>query len=225
MGRTQQRRTASPRHTGAAGAATFPFAARTQADPPSEIESAIFKAAAHLLESMRLDDLTVAHILERAGISRTTFYRYFTSKHQVVSAMLDTLQAELVEVMRAWFAREEAPAAESLKAAITAVADVYARHRPVVRASSEHWHSDPEIGERWIAMMDSFTANIARRIDRERERGAAPAGLDSKRLALALTWGSERAFYLAGYGVFGPRLERDAVDVIVTSWLGTIYQR
>jgi AcrR family transcriptional regulator len=204
---------------------SFPFAAKVKGDGPSEIEQAIFGATEELLESTSLEDLTVADILERAGISRTTFYRYFTSKHHVVSAMLDTLQAELGGVMHPWYSRADAPPEKALRSAIAAVADVWARHRPVLRAASEHWHSDPEIGRRWVAMMDLFAADITKQIDRERTRGGAPKGLDSRQLALNLTWGSERTLYLAGFGIFGSRLEKDAVDTIVATWLGTIYHR
>jgi AcrR family transcriptional regulator len=225
MTRPRQRsRTKSPPFGGNA-TRLFPFAVKAKKDAPSEIERSIFEATEDLLQSISFDELTVAHILERAGISRTTFYRYFTSKHLVVSAMLDELQAELVDVMRVWVQRADRAPEKALSDAMTAVADLYTRHRPVLRAGSENWHSDPEIGERWVRMMDRMSADIAQQIEHERKRGSAPGGVDSRSLARCLIWGSERAFYLAGYGHLGAKLERDAVDVIVATWLGSIYHR
>jgi AcrR family transcriptional regulator len=203
----------------------LPFAAKAVSAEPSAIEQGIFTATEELLQETSLDDLAVAQILERADVSRTTFYRYFTSKHQVVSAMLGALQAELVDVMQPWFARGDREPEAALRDAMSAVASVWARHRPVLRACSEHWHADPEIGERWVMMMDRFAADISKQIDRERRKGNAPKGVSSSKLAMHLTWGSERLLYLAGFGMCGPRMEDDAVDAIVATWLGTVYHQ
>lgn len=210
---------------GGGGAASYPFAARRGDAAPSAVETTIFTATEDLLSTTSIADLTVADVLARARVSRTTFYRYFTSKHQVVSALLEAVQAELVDVMQPWFARSGRPPAEALHEALSAVARVWARHRSVLRASSEDWHADPAIGERWVAMMDRFTEDIATAIDAERQAGAAPGGAASVDLARHLSWGSERMFYLAGFGLCGPELEQDAVDAMVAVWIGTIYRR
>ncbi|MGH2937909.1 MAG: TetR/AcrR family transcriptional regulator [Solirubrobacterales bacterium] len=192
---------------------------------PSAVEQEIFDATEQLLTETSLDALTVAEILEKADVSRTTFYRYFSSKHQVVSALLASLQLEMVDMMQPWYTRDVQPPLEALNASITAVAAVWERHRPVLRACSENWHSDPEIGERWVQMMDRFVAGVSERIEHERQLGLAPKGASSHRIALALTWGSEQQLYLAGFGMYGPNLERDAVDTLVSIWLGSIYHQ
>ncbi len=56
--------------------------------PVSNVESGIFAATESLLQHTPLGDLAVADILREADVSRTTFYKYFTSKAMVVSAML-----------------------------------------------------------------------------------------------------------------------------------------
>jgi AcrR family transcriptional regulator len=204
----------------------LPFAGKAaEADAPSAVEQEVFDATESLLTGTSLDDLTVAQILEKADISRTTFYRYFSSKHQVVSALLASLQLEMVDMMQPWYSREEQSPREALEASMTAVAKIWERHRPVLRACSENWHTDPEIGERWVQMMDRFTAGVSRRIEHERRLGDAPEGVSSHRIALALTWGSERQLYLAGFGLYGPQLEKDAVETLVAIWLGSIYHR
>lgn len=201
----------------------FRFAAKTRPEAPSVAEQRIFDATEKLLESTSLEELTVAAILQRAGISRTTFYRYFTSKHQVVSALLQLLQVELVGVMRPWGSRGDRAPHEALREAWEAAAAVWARHRPVLRACSEHWHADPEIGQGWVAMLERFATQIAQQIDEARETGAAPKGIDSRKLALHLTWSSERMLYLAGFGLMGEKFEADAVEVIVANWLATVF--
>ncbi|HEX7823409.1 MAG TPA: TetR/AcrR family transcriptional regulator [Mycobacterium sp.] len=190
----------------------------------SNVELGIFSATEALLQRKSIRDLTVADILAEADVSRTTFYKYFTSKAMVVSAMLQSCQAELIDVMRPWSTRGERPVEEALREAMDSVAKVWARHRPVLRAGSESWHSEPEVGQQWVAMMDYFTEDISRQISRERKAGVAPAGEDSKQIARLLAWGGERLFYLAGFGLCGPGSESDVVDSLVAAWVGVIYK-
>jgi AcrR family transcriptional regulator len=190
---------------------------------PSPTETAIFAATEELLAENSIADLPVALILERAGVSRTTFYRYYASKSQIVSALLTRVQAELVDVMQPWFNRGDRAPQDALDEAMRSVAEVWRAHRPVMRASTESWHSDREIGERWMAMMDRFTDDIARQIERERRRGSAPRGVDSRRLAQLLTWSSERMLYLGGFGLTGPGDELGTVETLVSMWMKTIY--
>ena len=55
-------------------------------------------------------------------------------------------------------------------------------------------------------------------------RGAAPAGLPARDLAIALTSMNERVLY-ATFGGDGPAVaEEDAIDVLLSVWLTAIYQ-
>lgn len=203
----------------------YPFAAKADAPrPPSTVEAGIFAATEALLQRKPIGDLTVADILAEADVSRTTFYKYFTSKAMVVSAMLRACQAEMLDVMRPWATRGERPAEEALREAMDAVAKVWQRHRLVLRAASESWHAEPEIGQQWVAMMDYFVEDISRQITHERKAGVAPPGEDSKQVARLLAWGGERLFYLAGFGLCGPGHESAAVDAMVAVWMGAIYK-
>lgn len=206
------------------GRPSYPFPARPQQQSTTAIEDTIFAATEELLNEMPFSELTVADILERAGVSRTTFYRYFTSKELVVSAMLRVLHMDSVGLMRPWWGRGGRTPMEGMTEALTAAADYWARHRALMRACSESWHSGPEIGEPYVALLDNYVADIANQIDQERRIGAAPPGADSRMLALFLAWGCERMFYMAGFGVFGPELEMAIVDAVVAIWMSTIYK-
>ena len=48
----------------------------------------IFEATESLLADVPLHDLSVAQIIERAGVSRATFYFYCSSKFAVVEGLL-----------------------------------------------------------------------------------------------------------------------------------------
>jgi AcrR family transcriptional regulator len=55
---------------------------------PAATERQIMSATERLLGSTPLAELNVARILTEAGISRATFYAYFTSKYGPVAALL-----------------------------------------------------------------------------------------------------------------------------------------
>ncbi len=39
-----------------------------------------------LLEKHQIDDITVQDIVDEAGVARTTFYKYFSNKYDIVNA-------------------------------------------------------------------------------------------------------------------------------------------
>jgi len=66
------------------------------------------------------DKVTVAEIAERAGLTRRTFFRYFSDKREVLFFGAHKLEAFVVEVVLS--APEATPALEAVAAALAAVA-------------------------------------------------------------------------------------------------------
>lgn len=188
-------------------------------------KAAVFAAVESILREVPLADVSVAQILERAGIARSTFYRHFASKYNVISGMLDELRGELIGVMGPWFGRDVADPEASLVEMLNGAADIWAAHQPMFRAAAENWHSDPELGGKWIQVMSDWVDEVAGQIDREREIGWAPPGVDSHTLAQTLTWSGERMLYIGGWDMCGPGGERHAVPGMVATWLGAVYFR
>jgi len=191
----------------------------------SDTERAIFGATEHLLAELPLQDLSVAQIIERAGVSRATFYFYFSSKYAVVTGLLASIMDEIYEVMQPFVRRtgKRVPE-EPLRESLTAAAGVWGAHRASLRAVMEHWHAVPELQTLWLSVVRRFADGLALDIDREREHGIAPDGVDSKHLATALIWGTERCFYVAGLGVDAHLSnEQEAVEPLLALWLGAIY--
>src|SRR5680860_78309 len=90
-------------------------------------KQAIEEAASDLFLERGFDETTVQDIAERAVVSRRTFFRYFTSKEEVLFA------GEREEIRRAGGVLASRPAEESLLAslehAITALANAYSHDR------------------------------------------------------------------------------------------------
>jgi len=167
----------------------------------SDTEAAIFDATERLLADVPLHDLSVAQIIAAAGISRATFYFYFSSKFAVLSGLLAKVTDEIFEMVQP-FVRREATVAprDALEQSLTAAVKLWATHRPALRAIHEHWNTTAELRELWLGVVERFTEAAAAEIDREREAGLARPGVDSRRLAAVLMWSSERCLYVAGLG-------------------------
>jgi AcrR family transcriptional regulator len=190
-----------------------------------DTQSEIFAATERLLERVPVHELSVAQIIEEAGVSRATFYFYFSSKYAVIVGLLTGIMDEVFEVARPFIERpDEEPPDEALRRGIQAGAQLWRTHRLAMRAVSEHWHAVPELRELWLQIVDRFTEAFAAEIDRQRKAGLAPAGIDSRCLVAPLLWATERCFYVAGLGVDDALASEDqTAETLYWLWRGTLY--
>jgi AcrR family transcriptional regulator len=191
----------------------------------SDTERAIFAAAEHLLAKEPLQELSVAQIIAEAGISRATFYFYFSSKFAVVVGLLAQVMEEMFELVQPFVNRpDDVPPEGALREALQGGIALWARHRPAMRAIHEHWSSTEELKELWLSVMERFTTALAGEIERERASGLARPGPDSRALAGTLLWGTETCLYVAGLGV-DPSFadETQTLEPLFAVWAGALF--
>jgi TetR/AcrR family transcriptional regulator, ethionamide resistance regulator len=208
-----------------------PIELSRQADRPrahkgsSDAEATIFAATERLLADVPVHDLSVAQIIEEAGMSRATFYFYFSSKFAVIAGLLASVMQEIFESVTPFVDRDPADDPETaLRKSLDQATTVWSEHRVVLRATAQHWHAVPELGALWLDVVDRFTVAVAAELDRERAAGTAPDGPPSRQLAASLLWGTEAILHVAGLGVDDdlPN-EKAIVDTLVRMWIGTLY--
>jgi TetR/AcrR family transcriptional regulator, ethionamide resistance regulator len=185
----------------------------------------ILSVTEKLLEQLPLQDLSVAQIIDRAEISRATFYFYFSSKFDVVVGMLARIMDDVYELGRPFLDQDAGISPEdALARSVRAAARAWRTHRFALRAMSEHWNTVPELRTMWLSVVERFTSGIAAEIERERAVGLARDGIDARELAATLLWATERAFYVAGLEIGSPlRSEEEAVPAVLAIWRGAIY--
>ncbi|WP_040339581.1 TetR/AcrR family transcriptional regulator [Candidatus Blastococcus massiliensis] len=197
-------------------------AARTSGD---DREQAILATAERLLDEKSLGAISVDDLARGAGISRPTFYFYFPSKDAVLLTLLDRVVAEADEAMRTVF---EAPAAgprEGWQRALAAYHDTFRSHRALTVAWAEARSTSAAVRSLWAEVFERWVQRCAAAIEAERARGAAPAGVPARNLAVALTSMNERVIYASLSGD-GPALaESDVVPVLLQVWLTAVYGR
>jgi AcrR family transcriptional regulator len=187
-----------------------------------ERESAILATAERLLSDRSPQEISVDDLARGAGISRPSFYFYFASKEAVFLTLIDRLVGQ-ADAGREVIERIPEDPAARWREGLQVFFDIFGSHRAVVRAGAELRAVNAEARELWSEVMSGWVEDAAAAIDAERARGAAPAGVDSRQLAIALVSMNERVQY-ATFADEPPSLPDDAVmDVLLAIWLSSIY--
>jgi AcrR family transcriptional regulator len=130
------------------------------------------KAAMELFAERGFDQVTVAEIAERAGLTERTFFRYFSDKREVLFAGSDEVKGVLVEAVVA--APESASPLQAVAAGLTAFCTLleeqrghqFARKRQCIIASND------ELRERELIKLTTWATALA---DALRSRGVEDA--------------------------------------------------
>lgn len=186
-------------------------------------ELAILATAERLLAERPLSAISVDDLARGAGISRPTFYFYFASKDAVLLSLLDRVVAEADAATGDVFGGPATGPREGWRRVITAYHDTFRAHRALTVAWAEARWTNDEVRRLWAQVFDAWVRRCAEAIEAERARGAAPAGPAARDLAVVLTSMNERVLY-ASFSGDGPAVAEDAVvDVLLETWLRTIY--
>jgi AcrR family transcriptional regulator len=116
------------------------------------------EAAMKLFIERGYENVTVADIAERAGLTKRSFFNHFADKREVFFAQADVLEARVVAALA------EADGAHPLDAAVAAYAEAGAEMEgfaDLVRARREIVDSSSELRERELAKMASLTTSVA----------------------------------------------------------------
>jgi AcrR family transcriptional regulator len=193
---------------------------RTSGD---EREAAIVATLERLLAERPLSAISVDDLARGAGISRPTFYFYFSSKDAVLLTLLDRVIAEADAASAAGFASPAGDRRQSWREGILAYYRTFREHRAVTLAAAEATATNPEVRALWARAVQGWVDTGAATIEAERRRGAAPPGVPARDLAVVLNAMNERALY-ATFSGNGPAVaEDDVVDVLLEVWLAAIY--
>lgn len=186
-------------------------------------QAALLATAERLLAEKPLDDISIEDLASGAGISRPSFYFYFSSKDEVLLALLDQVITEVeghVASLPRDFGSEPAAA---WRRSIEVFVDVFTAHRAVATAAVAAMSRSQEVHDLWARSMKSWINYTADVIRAERARGAAPEGADALDLATALNLMNERVL-TAGFGRETTSISpSNVLDVLSGIWLHSIY--
>lgn len=188
------------------------------------IEKAVFAATESLLETTPLHEISVAQIIDAAGLSRASFYHYFSSKHDVVTSLMMTIFRDMYSDTHLELEAPWTDPGAALRLSLHTGMDTWFSHRAVIQAVLENQHAVPDLATVWSAVSEPFRVTLAAQIQRERDAGRAREGLPAEAIASMLVSGAERIFYVGSTG--SDRHLRTAgqrLDAIVAIALAAIY--
>jgi AcrR family transcriptional regulator len=146
------------------------------------------QAAFELFAERGFEQVTVAEIAERAGLTERTFFRYFADKREVLFAGAEGFQELFVSGVAG--APDAAAPIDAVAGALSAAAAMFMAHEDGVRGRSAIIAAHPDLRERELVKLATVAAAVA---DALRRRGVtdpaasltAEAGLAVFRIAFA----------------------------------------
>jgi AcrR family transcriptional regulator len=187
---------------------------------PEMAEREIIVAAEQLLRERPFRELTVDEVMRRTGLSRPSFYVYFSDRHQLVLRVVERLGTELFAMSERWY-RGEGDGRELAREATQGIVAVFAEHGPVLRALADAATDDPRVEAAYDSLVQGFVTATAEHIEREIAAGRI-LPLDPGETAKALVWMMERylSLSLGREPVTEPAV---VVDTLATIWGRVLY--
>ena len=137
-----------------------------------DAEGRLTKAAITLFEEQGYDDTTVAQIAEAAGLTKRTFFRYFTDKREVLFNGSHELEERWIGGIQA--APPDAGPMAAVSAGLDEVADLFAGRHPFASMRAEIIAANPELQERELIKLQSLAGAVkAALVDRGVSENAA----------------------------------------------------
>jgi len=181
---------------------------------------ALLAAFDELLREQSLEDINVAEISRRAGVTRSAFYFYFESKALAVMALMQELYDAAAEANELLVKAEGDPEPR-IREAIALLFDTVDSSSHTYRALLEARSSNPDVRQMWDAGLAEFAGVIAGMIETERAAGRAVEDPDANAVAAVLLDLNNHALERHALGSGPPREQH--IEALVTIWLRTIY--
>ena len=116
------------------------------------------KAAITLFEEQGYDATTVTEIAERAGLTKRTFFRYFSDKREVLFSGSEELERVWLEAVAA--APPEATPFGGVTAGLDPVAGLFSERHDFARIRAGIIEANPELRERELIKLQNLAASI-----------------------------------------------------------------
>ncbi len=173
-----------------------------------------------LREGVELDQVQVAEVSRRAGVTRSAFYFYFENKAVAVAALMDQLYADAADAGAVLVDTTRDPA-ERIEASLRTLLGAVDGRLPLYLAMLAARGPNPVVRELWDADRASFVPAVAEMIRAERSGGRAPAGADADELAAILLDLNDRA--LEHHARAGGHTTDKRIAALVAIWVRSIY--
>ncbi|MEU1953047.1 TetR/AcrR family transcriptional regulator [Nocardia rhamnosiphila] len=167
-------------------------------DRRAEFEQRVLRAVEDLLaDGTPFTEIAVQKIAATAQMARSTFYRYFPDKSQLLIRTADLATADLFEAAERWWGAEHTDREAGVRRAMSAMIAGFRRHRYLLLALSEVAAYDRDVGAYWRARVATFVDLVRVRLEADRAAGRVAPELEPAATALVLAAMVERSITTA----------------------------
>lgn len=201
-------------------------AAKRQRRSREQARAEILAAVESALAEMPFNDLTVDLLMTRTGMTRSSFYHYFSSLEEIALALLEDFEADVVNAVEPWLSEGET--GDDPKAAtvdnLTRLFVMCLNYGKSMSAVEQAAGRSQLVYRNWRArILDDFIAKTAGFIRRQKALGLSSAA-DPERLASALI--------LMNHAVLLEHMDREQPDspealgrTVAEIWNAAIFDR
>ncbi len=187
-----------------------------------EARTEILDTAEDFLRQRTFQELKVGELMEGTSIGRSAFYVYFQDRYQLIAALLERLEAQLVEAAEPWLGEVHSDPLADVRSSIEQTVAVWVAHGPVLRAIADAARQDElvQAAYRW-GLLERFIVAVSERIEEGQKLGRVQP-LNARETAAALILMNER--YLADrLGTVHQSDPQEAVETLYGIWSAVLY--
>lgn len=198
---------------------------KLRAQRRSEMRDLLMATVEKLLESGEsYADLGIDRLASEAGIGRSTFYKYFTDKSDLMGAWYQRVREATRAAAAEWL---EGIGPDSTRADLrTALEDIFDAYRPHVRLTAvinEAAFYDAELGRAIREDVERGSGRLVEHIERGQRAGWVDPDLDPAETASWLRWLSERGRHQLLLGA-GKEETEGLMDAFTNVVWSTLYE-
>jgi AcrR family transcriptional regulator len=184
----------------------------------------LLTALEDLLATTPFAEIGISDITAAAGVTRSGFYFYFSSKAAAVAALLEDFREQMEEAGAAWYESSTASPLDRVTTTVHASAALWRSHAHLLVAMLDAASADPEAREIWGSWTAGFVERISARIRADRKAGLVHTTADAGALAVVLMGATLRAMEAEVRQVAaGRRPTRALNDALIDLWFRTLY--
>lgn len=176
----------------------------------------LVRAAAVVFPRMSFLNTRITDITTEAGTASGSFYNYFSSKEEILHAVISEVNERMFERASPWVPPGASPM-EKIRAETSAYVAAYRADAPMLAILEQVSTFSPEFTEMRRETRQKFHSRIERRIIRWQSEGLVPEHLQARYAAGALTSMVSNFCYM--WLVVGEEYEEsEVVDTLSTMW-------
>ena len=188
--------------------------------PPEIARREILDAATQFLQTRPFRDLKVGELMERTKIGRSAFYAYFNDVYELVEALAEEVEGEVIASMRSW-GEETQEHRAGLRAVLSRTVNLWILKGPMLSALLDAAAADERVEaaiRRVLAHYDDMVASI---LEREMAEGLTRP-IHCREMATALVRGSQ-TYLKERLGHNGPKDPLKVLATLETMWTHSVY--